>query len=60
MADFSDYIDISGGDGGILKKITEEGEGGSPQIGDEVVAHYTGMEKRRLACLIFTFYRLID
>lgn len=36
-----DFVDISG-DGGLLKKIMKEGEGGNPQSGDEVVAHYTG------------------
>ena len=35
------FIDITG-DGGILKKITQEGEGDHPQTGDEVRAHYTG------------------
>jgi peptidylprolyl isomerase len=42
MTDYSDYIDISG-DGGLLKKITEEGTGEvCPSTGYEVVAHYTG------------------
>jgi len=37
-----DFIDISG-DGGLLKKILQTGEGeATPQIGDEVNAHYTG------------------
>ena len=35
------FIDITG-DGGILKKILEEGSGESPNTGDEVSAHYTG------------------
>jgi peptidylprolyl isomerase len=43
MADFdtTGYIDISG-DGGLLKKITQEGTGESPNKFDEVEAHYTG------------------
>eukprot|EP00607_Mallomonas_marina_P009819 CAMPEP_0182418750 /NCGR_PEP_ID=MMETSP1167-20130531/3126_1 /TAXON_ID=2988 /ORGANISM="Mallomonas Sp, Strain CCMP3275" /LENGTH=484 /DNA_ID=CAMNT_0024593109 /DNA_START=95 /DNA_END=1552 /DNA_ORIENTATION=+ len=43
MTDFlaEGFVDISG-DGGLLKKILEEGEGDCPQEGDEVVAHYTG------------------
>ena len=41
MSGFEDFIDISG-DGGLLKKITKEGAGDSPQPGDEVRAHYTG------------------
>lgn len=39
--DDTDYVDITG-DGGILKKILKEGEGDSPNPGDEVYAHYTG------------------
>lgn len=39
--DYSDYIDISG-DGGLLKKVLQEGEGDFPNTGDEVEAHYTG------------------
>jgi FKBP-type peptidyl-prolyl cis-trans isomerase len=35
------FIDISG-DGGLLKKILEVGDGNSPNVGDEVSAHYTG------------------
>ena len=40
------YVDILG-NGGILKKIYQEGEegeegGACPQAGDEVQAHYTG------------------
>lgn len=41
ITDDAGFIDISG-DGGLLKKIIKEGEGGSPQTGDEVTAHYTG------------------
>jgi FKBP-type peptidyl-prolyl cis-trans isomerase len=43
MADFdaTGYVDISG-DGGILKKITQEGTGSCPNKYDEVEAHYTG------------------
>jgi len=43
MASFDEtgYVDISG-DGGLRKKIQEEGEGESPQPNDEVEAHYTG------------------
>jgi peptidylprolyl isomerase len=47
MASFDEtgYADISG-DGGLLKKTyedsTEGAEGGSPNPGDEVEAHYTG------------------
>ena len=37
----SEYIDLSG-DGGILKKITQEGSGDFPNPGDEIRAHYTG------------------
>jgi len=45
--DLSGYEDISG-DGGLLKKVLQEGlvEGGSPQKGDEVIAHYTGIQFR--------------
>jgi peptidylprolyl isomerase len=39
--DTTGYVDVSG-DGGLLKKILAEGDGASPQPGDEVVAHYTG------------------
>lgn len=41
--DATGYIDLSG-DGGLLKKILEEGsdDSGSPQPNDEVEAHYTG------------------
>ncbi|CAE7362157.1 cyp41 [Symbiodinium microadriaticum] len=35
------FVDISG-DGGVLKKILQEGTGDCPNEGDEVVAHYTG------------------
>jgi len=42
MSDFSDFVDISGGDGGVLKKITKEGNGEFPKTGQEVLAHYTG------------------
>lgn len=35
------WIDVSG-DGGLLKKVLEEGAGDSPPKGDEVSAHYTG------------------
>ena len=35
------YEDIVG-NGGILKKIYQTGEGDTPQPGDEVQAHYTG------------------
>ena len=35
------YVDILG-NGGILKKIYQEGEGDCPSAGDEVEAHYTG------------------
>lgn len=35
------FVDISG-DGGLLKKVLEEGEGDSPQPNDEVEAHYIG------------------
>ena len=35
------WIDISG-DGGILKKVLEEGTGDLPAQGSEVTAHYTG------------------
>jgi peptidylprolyl isomerase len=35
------YEDVSG-NGGILKKIYQTGEGDMPQPGDEVQAHYTG------------------
>ena len=36
-----EWIDISG-DGGILKKVLEEGSGELPEQGVEVTAHYTG------------------
>lgn len=40
--DAAGYVDISG-DGGLLKKVLFEGDGGLyPQPGDEVEAHYTG------------------
>lgn len=41
--DLTGYEDISG-DGGLLKKVLQEGlaDEGSPQKGDEVLAHYTG------------------
>lgn len=39
--DATGYVDISG-DGGLLKKVLEEGTGDSPQPGFEVEAHYTG------------------
>lgn len=39
--DLTDFIDISG-DGGLLKKVIEEGSGDSPSVGDEVEAHYVG------------------
>jgi FK506-binding protein 4/5 len=39
--DVGDMIDISG-DGGLLKRIVQEGAGECPQTGDEVTAHYTG------------------
>lgn len=39
--DETGYVDISG-DGGLLKKIIEEGHGDSPKPYDEVEAHYTG------------------
>jgi len=43
MADFiaEGYVDVSG-DGGLLKKVLEDGHGESPSEGDEVFAHYTG------------------
>jgi len=42
MSDFdTDFVDISG-DGGLLKKILQEGEGDSPSKGMMVRAHYTG------------------
>ena len=31
-----------GGDGGGIKKVLREGEGGCPSEGDQVWAHYTG------------------
>jgi len=37
----ADYVDLSG-DGGILKKIIQEGTGNCPNSGDEIRAHYTG------------------
>ena len=40
-ADTNEWEDISG-DGGILKKIIREGSGDFPEVGMEVVAHYTG------------------
>ena len=39
--DLTGFIDITG-NGGILKKILEEGNGESPPEGYEVTAHYTG------------------
>lgn len=39
--DATSFIDVSG-DGGILKKITQEGSGNSPNAFDEVEAHYIG------------------
>lgn len=39
--DTTGFVDISG-DGGLLKKILEEGTGESPAPLDEVVAHYVG------------------
>ena len=36
------YIDVSG-DGGVQKEVLEEGTGVTPQNGDTVFAHYTGM-----------------
>ena len=39
--DFTDYTDISG-DGGVMKKILEEGTGECPEDGMAIVAHYTG------------------
>eukprot|EP01035_Chromulina_nebulosa_P054617 gene54617-74838_t len=41
--DLTGFEDISG-DGGLLKKVLQEGlaDEGSPQKGDEVIAHYTG------------------
>lgn len=41
--DLTGYVDISN-DGGLLKKIIQNGlpEDLSPQVGDEVEAHYTG------------------
>lgn len=41
FADTSEFIDISG-DGGILKKILKEGTGDCPEVGMELVTHYTG------------------
>lgn len=35
------FIDISG-DGGLLKKVTQEGTGECPKAFDEIEAHYTG------------------
>lgn len=35
------YVDILG-NGGILKKVYQEGAGECPSPGDEVEAHYTG------------------
>jgi hypothetical protein len=42
--DLTGYEDISG-DGGLLKKVLQEGlaDQGTPQKGDEVFAHYTGI-----------------
>jgi len=39
-----EWVDISGGDGGIMKKITKEGDKsqGTAETGMEVHAHYTG------------------
>lgn len=39
--EFTDYTDISG-DGGVMKKILEEGTGECPEDGMAIVAHYTG------------------
>jgi peptidylprolyl isomerase len=39
--DLTGFIDITG-NGGILKKILQEGSGDSPPEGYEVIAHYTG------------------
>ncbi len=39
--DTTGFVDISG-DGGLLKKVTQEGTGGFPNPYDEVEAHYTG------------------
>ena len=41
MTGDADYVDLSG-DGGILKKIIQEGTGNCPNSGDEIRAHYTG------------------
>ncbi len=38
----SGFLDISGGDGGVYKKVIKEGSGVVPSSGDEVRAHYTG------------------
>jgi FKBP-type peptidyl-prolyl cis-trans isomerase len=40
--DLTGFVDVSG-DGGLLKKVLEEGTGDYPKDHDEVVAHYTGM-----------------
>lgn len=41
--DYSDYVDISEEqNGGLLKKVVEEGQGESPNALDEVHAHYIG------------------
>jgi peptidylprolyl isomerase len=37
----NEFIDVSG-DGGIMKKIIKEGEGEFPEVGMELVTHYTG------------------
>ncbi len=39
--DLTGFVDISG-DGGLFKKVLQEGEGDFPNNHDEVVAHYTG------------------
>jgi peptidylprolyl isomerase len=39
--DIAGFEDISG-DGGLLKKIIQEGDGDFPNAGDEVEAHYVG------------------
>lgn len=35
-------IDLSGGDAGVMKKVSQVGAGPLPQAGDEIEAHYTG------------------
>merc|ERR1712228_823836 len=34
-------VDVSG-DGGVMKQVTKEGTGATPQSGETVFAHYTG------------------